>query len=217
MKEWTNIYDFFQVINTTKYVVLRNFENLTSEIRTELHPDIDILCADRDRMICLSGSDSRTKNPRDEIHRKVKIGNSVVDLDIRCVGDGYYDSKWEKRIINNRKFWNNLCFIPSQEDYYFSLLYHALIQKNTLSTDYERRLTEMGNRMGIPSPVSINTLEDYMRNNNYFYTYPESSGTVLNISASDKKLVELNLKRKSERVYKQFKKMIQNRIMGRNY
>ena len=124
MFNWTSIEEFFLAIQGLDYVVLRNFETIYSDITDTNHPDIDILCSDRKAMLDLVQSDSRTNKTNDYIHRKILIADREVALDIRCVGDGYYDARWEENILTNRVMWNNLCYVPAEKDYFYSLLYH---------------------------------------------------------------------------------------------
>ena len=208
MSEWQTIQEFFNTFASEKYVVLRNYENLCLALKNEAHSDIDILCEDRDRVIELTQLESRSKNPNDLIHRRALIGGVNVDVDLRCVGDGYYDEKWERSILERRVYWNNLCFAPNEEDYFFSLLYHALIQKQTMSSEYEQRLTKMGTGLGIDYPVSIQTLEAYMHEKGYYYTYPEYIGAVFNTSKADKKLIKSDPKRKVKRFLARIKRKI---------
>lgn len=201
MKNWDSLMAFFQAIADEDYVVLRNYESFDSALLMQEHPDIDLLCGDRGAVSAKLQSSSRVKNPDDPIHRKVLIAHTEVSLDLRCVGDGYYDAKWEEALIKRRVLWHDLCFVPNAEDYFYSLLYHALIQKRSLSEDYQNRLQTMGASL-LPAernPVSLRVLENYMRENRYFYTYPESPGTIFQIKDSDPALIRRDPRRKLKR------------------
>lgn len=212
MKNWDSLEAFFRALADTEYVVLRNFEYFGSAHFMQEHPDIDLLCRDRDAVLKTTQSVSRVKDPNDPIHRKVLVDHTEVALDLRCVGDGYYDAEWETALLQGRILWNNLCCVPNPEDYYYSLLYHAFIQKRTLNSDYDSRLRTMALPL-LPEeqdPVSIRTLEAYMRAKGYFYTYPESAGTIFNIKASDPRLVRRDFKRKMNRYVAALKYSLRN-------
>ena len=111
-----NIFDtkkiFFNYLNKFKklrYVILRD-QNSEKE-------DIDILVNDYFLFKRISDCHSyKNKNlnfisnsgdPLDDggfkVSNYIKINDKVVKLDVRYVGDGYFDTNWQKNILNNRK------------------------------------------------------------------------------------------------------------------
>ena len=216
MKNWNDLKTFFAALDKTDYVILRNFETLSDEFLNESHPDIDLLCSDRDMFLGLTGSVSRTDDPHDKIHRKVLINGKETALDVRCVGDGYYDSSWEADILKNRVPACHMFYIPDEVNYYYSLLYHVLIQKNSVSEDYKTRLTDMAAKIDDQpeDPLSIRTLEKFMKSRNYCYTYPEYSGAVLNLENADKTMVRTDPYRKFKRDLRHFREIIRAAIPG---
>lgn len=215
LKNWESLQHFFLELNkNVEYLVLRNFEDLLDKGVNTTHPDIDILCRDSKELIHYAGSISRTNNPNDLIHQKVLIDSKVVSLDVRHVGDGYYDEMWETDMLGKRRFINDLCFVMDENNYFYSLLYHALIQKNRVSPDYKLRLEMMGEKLSIENPVSIQTLEHFMREKNYYFTYPENPAGIANFKNVDKSLIKTDLVRllkrslnKSERTIKKYLKI----------
>ena len=198
MKSWKSLSAFFLELNKqVEYVVLRNHESFLSGKLIDEHPDIDILCRDTDLFIKCAGSETRMKKG-DKIHQKTLIDGKEVSLDIRHIGDGYYDTQWEENILTKRYLINDLCYVMDSENYFYSLLYHALIQKYAVSLDYATRLTQMGKRLGIDFAIdsnTINILQRYMKDKNYHFTYPEYSGGVANFKHVDKSMIEVNLHR----------------------
>jgi hypothetical protein len=57
-------------------------------------------------------------------------------FDLRYVGDGYYDVTMERAMLTNRVVCRNF-FVPNPEDLLYSLLYHALVHKPTISSNYK--------------------------------------------------------------------------------
>ncbi len=199
---WERLDDFFSCLNAnTKYVVLRNFESLDKDIVQSAHPDIDILCLNRKEMLSISRSFPRGGNPNDPVHRFIIVNNKKIDVDLRCVGDGYYDTRWEEDILRERVLYNERFYVPSNIHYYYSLLYHVLIQKNKVSDDYITKLSRLAETVNITdnSLLSLSNLEKYMKDNSYFYTYPESPYTIANFDKVDRSLIKHDKKRSLKR------------------
>lgn len=211
--EWVSLEEFFKHLNgSTYYVILRNFEELTDEFLSTEHPDIDFLCSDRKLFLTETRSVSRTKNINDQVHRYIIINNKRVDIDVRCIGDGYYDSNWEKDILNTRTLFQNKFYVPEKGNYFYSLLYHVLIQKDNVSDDYAKRLITMAKELGIEdvSIVSIKLLQSYMRRKGYMFTYPENPKTKAYFNSVDKRLIKINYRRLFQRRFLYCKNLIKN-------
>ena len=191
---------FFQKLNEIgKYVILRNFEGFPESIMVEQHPDIDILCENASVFVNLLDLQNRG-NYKDNIHFCVIINEKTVDLDLRQYGDGYYDESWEHHILEYRTQYNGI-WVPSDEDYFYTLMYHVLIQKKQVAHEYKIRLTELASRLGILLSLEDCTLlNEFMRRNQYKYTYPVSPFTTFNSSKADKSLVEKNPIKKVQRI-----------------
>ncbi len=201
MKNWESLQEFFGILNNhVDYLMLRNYENLLDNILNAEHPDIDILCRDIDEVLAVISSRSRTKDKNDKIHREVLINNQWVDIDIRYVGDGYYDSKWEKNMLDTKVKYKNMFYVMEQENYYFSLLYHALVQKYSVSKDYSIRLQGLAKALNIKQALSIDVLQDFMLKNGYYYTYPVFSGGIANFRNVNKKMIKKDYMRIIKRI-----------------
>ena len=163
------------------YAVLRNYDNLLEdEIYMEGHGDIDIMCKNSRELASFLGAVDHPGHVKNGIgngtHYLIYIDNVEVSLDLRHVGDGYYCEKWEREMLERRILHNGF-YVLSEEDHFYTLIYHSIFQKNSFSKDYQTRLKEMGENLGkkilnnsIPFYVSI--LEKYMELNNYYYEYP---------------------------------------------
>lgn len=199
---WTSLEDFFNYINkNTNYVILRNFEELSHDFLSLEHPDIDFLCSDRTLFLLAARSVSRTRNINDQVHRYIVVNNKRVDIDVRCVGDGYYDSIWEKDILNTRELFLNMFYVPNKFNYFYSLLYHTIIQKDIVSDDYAIRLNIMAKEVGIKDGITVNIglLQSFMRQKGYMFTYPENPRTKAHFDNVDRRLIKTNYKRQIQR------------------
>lgn len=186
---WESISQLFYILNLTiDYVVLRNFECLPEQYHMKSHGDIDLLTNNYTE-ICLITNSKPFFNEPDRVLNKVKIAQEEVLFDFRHVGDGYYDQEWESSILKNRKLSDKGFYIPDDEDYFYTLLYHAVIHKPRVSRDYINRLLEMAENIGIQH-FSYQTLtqedefkhfmEDYLNKKGYRYTVPKDPSVYFN-------------------------------------
>lgn len=184
--------DVFAAIEDEEYVVLRNYEEFDNLGFLTCHPDIDILCRDRAALVKKLSLVSRRKK-EDGIHYKLSVDGIKVAVDLRCVGDGYLDEAWEENILNSRKKRQNY-YVMDADNYFYSLLYHVVIQKDVVAKDYVKRLQAMSEAASIS--YSFETKEEvlnrYMKEMGYMYCYPEFLGTIFHKERVDQSLVEKN-------------------------
>lgn len=176
--------DFFVLLNGAgiNYLVLRNHENLHDpEIYVDGHADIDLLCDSPQSIVELTGalpivpSQSRTND--DGIHYRIYVHNKPVQLDLRHVGDGYYCTKWENDLLE-RKVEKNGFYVMNDEDYFYTLAYHAIIQKRSLSHEYLNRLSHMAEGLSLQvdhydQSSFLHLLQEYMSSHGYRFTYTQ--------------------------------------------
>ncbi len=215
MRNWKDMKTFFEELNEkAEYLVLRNFEEFQEEKVLSEHPDIDLLCEHPEEIIRITDAAPRGQET-DLCHRKVLIGGEEIFLDIRSVGDGYYDSKWMKEMLTGRKLFQELCYVPSEEDYFYSLLYHGLVQKKEMSADYRKRLAGLAEPLGISSEEEPQKcLETYMREKGYFYTYPVFPGATCILDGADRALIRHDRKRENARAVYRLKKSVKQ-LLGK--
>ena len=138
MSAWTSFEEFVEELNKQKYLVLRNYENVLEEL--EQGGDLDILCEDKEEIV--TNLKALPRNNREVcFNYYVMVQDRKLLLDIRNVGDGYYDTKWEKEMLEKRIF-NGTFFIMDEENYKYSLLYHALIHKKEIPSKYINRFCD---------------------------------------------------------------------------
>lgn len=137
---WESLEKFFYVLNETlQYVVLRNFEKLPNEYIDKEHGDIDILVKDLKQIIYKTNA-IKVHQDTYRVHYKIKIAGKYVFFDFRYVGDNYYDENWQINILKDRTKSLGGFYIPSDKDYFYSLIYHALIHKKNISDDYPLKI-----------------------------------------------------------------------------
>ncbi|TWX72951.1 hypothetical protein [Colwellia sp. C1TZA3] len=177
---WNNIVEFFYVLNhTIDYIVMRNFECLPHKYNMESHGDIDLLVSDYNECVFVTNAERVFKSKR-RVHNKVNIGGEDVLFDFRFVGDEYYDKLWEEKLLATKVFSEYGYYRPENEAYFYSLLYHGMVHKPFLSLDYQERLIELGNNIGINKLVAsdfdggrvYNILSGFLMCNSFIYSEP---------------------------------------------
>lgn len=201
---WNSIQEIFNALNQSSinYVVLRNYESLNNtNIFMEGHEDIDLLCDNIILAKKILGTRKIYKFPGRNSYT-INLNNIELQVDIRYVGDGYYDIEWEKAILNTKKLFNDYIYIISDEMYFYTLIYHAIYQKKFLSSEYYVKLQKMGNQLG-QIITSKQQLEDilfqFMSDNEYKFTYTSDPGIILNFPISCKDMIKNNIIRQAKR------------------
>lgn len=182
MWKWNSLKEFFEKLNEMEYVILRNYETLEEDI--DAGGDIDILCSNKKYVVDQIHAYKRVSG--DEIFNFfIMVGDKKIPVDIREVGDGYYDEKWEKVMLEKRMKTTEY-YIMDDENYRYSLLYHALLHKFKIKEIYVVRLknmfgTEIGN-----NDKTYKVLVDYMRKKGYSIPIPADRGVEFNMKKYEK-------------------------------
>ena len=168
---WKSLDHIFYILNeTVGYAVLRNFNGLPDEVVVDEHTDIDILVDDMQNFIAvLEGSKLREDVFKIRVY--ANINGQPALFHCKYIGDDYYDRIWEKRILQTRVLNEKGIYIPDDENYFYSLLYHALYQKTYVSDTYQPVFKKfMNGDTGLPALKK--TMEKFLRDNNYKITEP---------------------------------------------
>ena len=181
---YASIQQFFYVLNNTiKYCVLRNHECLPDEYTVEGHGDIDLLIENKNYMFYLTLA-KRVFPESYRVYHTIKIAGEEIPFDFRYVGDNYYDQPWEEHIIKHRRLEKMLFYIPNPEDQYYTLLYHAYIQKWEVKEDYLSKLAHYAsviNEVYKPEVESaIKQIDSYLEKNRFEYIRPDDKTVVFN-------------------------------------
>lgn len=181
-KKWESLEQVFTILNQSlDYVVLRNFEELPTKYNKEFEGDIDILAEDKNEIELVTNA--KKISPEKFGRRfKILINDEKVHLDLRYVGDGYFDEEWEKLILKEKIIKNKIS-IPDSKNHYYSLLYHYLIQKKSLTKNHLMKLHELGRN--IDKNIEFNKinnkeqfrekLENFLVKKNFSYVIPIDS------------------------------------------
>ena len=187
--KWDNLQSVFDDLEKQhiEYVVLRNFKDLPGCSKSTLHRDIDFLTADREKMVTVLNA-QKTKKAKYRTQYQIEADGELIDLDIRFIGDNYYDEAWERKILTNRVKNSNGIYVPCARDYFYSLLYHSIVHKSVISPDY---LIELQDELKGDNPLDI--LNNYLITEKFSYVEPYD----LSVYYNYKKLnVNISLKRK---------------------
>lgn len=168
---WESWEVFLNALNyCTKYVVLRNIKTILDD-NLEEHGDTDLLVGDMGSAITLLAGEKKELG-KERVLYSVKISGKEKLVDLRHLGDGYYDKNWENVILNNRKkHLDSNIYVPDTENQMFSLLYHALVQKMHIANDYQIVLAEFFNYKNRDDLKKF--LEVFMEEHQYKYSLPK--------------------------------------------
>ena len=140
--------DFFRKLNKVKklkYVILRD--------QLSENDDIDILVNNyylfkrisdchsykHKNLNFISNSGDPVEENGIKVSNFIKVKNKIIKLDIRFIGDGYLDTKWQKNILRNKVFRLG-CYVPSPKDYIYNLMYHIVYHKGFIDKKYQNIL-----------------------------------------------------------------------------
>ena len=163
--------DFETMLNRIpgKYVILRNFEGEPD------HGDVDILVENLEETVEALGAvrvdayANFTDDEQEGLKNKhlVTVEDKIAILDFRFVGDGYLDEQWQQDILRCRVK-QGVLYRPNDGDWYWTLLYHALIHKDDI-TKYEETLE----RLHPGEPHTRRHLANHMWASGYHFTQPD--------------------------------------------
>ena len=162
--------------NNCNYLVMRNYENFFDDLLIPGHNDIDVLVySSNDRKLFLKIFKAVPRWGLDDGHAyKFLWRKEWVELDIRMVGDNYYDANWQINMLNNKIMTGNGYFVMCCIDYKYSLAYHGYYQKKLISPDY---IIKFQKWFGSDSNSNFikEDLRNFMISNGYYYCYPKDS------------------------------------------
>jgi hypothetical protein len=111
----------------------------------------------------------------ERVNYQILVNSQPVDLDLRYVGDGYFDIHWQKECIKNRVKHSKGFYVMSEINQYYTLLYHALIHKNNIPKKYQTFFTVKEEELKVK-------LYEFMYKNTYHMTEPKDITTYFNKS-----------------------------------
>lgn len=180
---WDNWKEVFDILNvTSNYLVLRGFETLPEE---NPEKDLDVLTDNYQRFASALGATQLSHQPYKGM---VRVNNENISLDMRYIGDKYYDVGWAKEMLNTKMSRNGV-FVPREDHYFFSLLFHAKVQKPRVKEKYIGILAELSSGLNFDwyKSEQLNNdkamgqlLNGYFRTHYYYYEDPLDKGVYKN-------------------------------------
>lgn len=179
---WPDVRTLFAFLNETlEYVVLRNWESLPSAFDPSVHGDIDLLVADVENCATLLGATKVYDEPH-RVHYSVQVGGREVRFDFRHVGDDYYDEAWERAILAHRRKLPEGFYVPSPEDAFYMLVYHALFQKPSVASDYPDKCRALAAEIGLDDDFDgyLPKLDAFLKSKDYAVVKPRDASVYRN-------------------------------------
>ncbi len=172
---WQTAREMFDVLNcATKYLLLRNFKSIPAG---KSLGDLDFLTDKFQRLASALGLRQKIAKPYKGF---VTIAHTEVPVDIRFTGDNYYCSAWANNVLLKRIRHNDM-YVPATDHYFFTLLYHAAVQKPAINKAYKIELNTLANELNLHwfsaeilenEKKIASVLNGYMMANGYFYERP---------------------------------------------
>lgn len=181
---WKNVNEMFYALNNClNYAILRNYESLPEEIYVNGHNDIDIICDSFENAAYILNAE-KVFPEEYRIHYRAKVQDKYANFDFRYIGDNYYFKDLEERILKNRIYNEKGFFTLNEDDYFYTLLYHALIHKNIFKEDYKKRLIKMKPELITEQSTEddmILSLKNWLKQNDYIAVKPIDKSVYFNI------------------------------------
>lgn len=178
---WESLSSVFRILNlSSEWVVLRNYEDLSDDYKFGPDDDIDILCRNIDIFTAIINAKKRTGG---RCSYYVSVNNFNIPLDIRFIGDKYYDPVWQNNMIKTKVYYNNIPVLDMY-NYFFALLYHIKLQKFFIKEAYIERLDNLADELNIKDLASkfiyddkkcAELLNGFLLTNSYYYTYTDNA------------------------------------------
>ncbi|MHA7133390.1 hypothetical protein [Oerskovia turbata] len=224
---WESLDQVFRTLRrTSRYVVLRNFEELPGKVEEDR--EIDVLCDDQTDLAAVLNATEVYPGPEGAAFRTTVAGEEVL-FDIRHVGDGYLDTTWQREILGRREWHESLIAVPRHDDHLFSLLYHAKVQKPSVKPAYAPRLTTLALEVGLPEPiaraltddaVAASQLDGYLAGHGFTVPLPHDPAVHRNAAFLERfrltPLAEPPLKVAREELWASAKRSRAARVLGRS-
>lgn len=180
-KKFDTLKDVFDELNRhpqLKWIITHNFDNFVDG------DDIDFLTDDYFYFMRLLDANEKPKGGKfnsisdggKSVRNYINVGSKDIPIDIRHIGDNFYDKKFQEEMLNARIKHPNGFYIPNKENHLYSLIYHAIIHKPNISPTYTKVFKEYGLKDSEINKTDLkNKLDKFMNENGYAYCKPEPS------------------------------------------
>jgi hypothetical protein len=199
---WNSFEELFYILNlTSKYVILRNFENLNEQLNS-LHPDVDLLVENKNLVANIINA-YPTTNKSYRVQYSTTVSGKKINFDLRYVGDNYYCYSWEREILKTRASYRYF-YTPNSEIFLYSLIYHALVHKENISSDYIKEFNKLSQELNLNFSMDkfidinlLNILLEYMDKRSYLIVEPTDISVLFNNKLILKKMhIDISKRRK---------------------
>ena len=177
---WDSFNQLFSFLSQSViWCLLRNYEYHANDSFWERDNDLDILSPKLDLLICACNATPR--------YGGISSFTTIVEgkelnLDLRSIGDKYYDPAWAIDILRTRVKTESSIYHPSTTHYLYMLIYHSLLQKSNLSDHYLQRISYLSADLCLDwdlhkldqqqvSKYLLKLLDSFLSANNYVYTF----------------------------------------------
>lgn len=180
-KTFDTLQDVFHELNKhpkLKWVITHNFDDFVDG------DDIDFLTDDYFYFMRVVDT---TENPKggkfnsvsdggNSVRNYIKVGKKNIPIDIRYLGDNFYDKRLEQDMLDTRIKHQNGFYIPNKEMHLYSLIYHAIIHKPKISSTYLKVFKQYGLKDSEINKKNLkNKLDAWLQQKGYSYCKPEPS------------------------------------------
>lgn len=156
---WSSLRVLFEhLARSVDCIVLRNFELLPQGL-LEGDADVDALCRSPHDVAAVSNAVVRV-DANGKFACEAQVAGASLPMDLRFIGDGYYDAAWQQDMLARAQLQGGCVLVPSLEDHFFSLLYHAKLHKREVKPRYAPRLAELAQQLGLPAYADAQLTDD---------------------------------------------------------
>ena len=166
-QKFENFKQLFDLLNNDeylKYVILFDYNMINNN-----NDNIKILVNDYYYFKSITGARSTDKiNMRENdngfnVNNNIIVNNKLININVRFIGDNYFDSTWQKNILSSFlkiNLDNYQIKVTSEFNQYYTILYHIMIHKNF---NYDKDLDYI-KYLKIDKPYNKNLLTIQLKN-----------------------------------------------------
>lgn len=177
-KDINEIFDILNETSTLQWIITHNFDSFDDD------DDIDFLTNDYYKFMNIldtteepkGGFPNSISDGGTSVRNFIYINNIKKPIDIRYIGDNFYDKDFQIKMLETREKHIEGFYVPNPHLHLYSLIYHAIIHKDNISSTYVEVFKKYGLKDSEISKANLKeTLDEFMVKNNYKYVKPEPS------------------------------------------
>lgn len=133
-ENWKSFEELFYFLNSVEpYVILRNHEEINNLMNE--NDDVDFLVNNHQKIALFLNAKKMSKGTQ-RVNYQIIVNNRPIRIDLRYIGDDYFDIFWQSNCLKNRILSENNIYILDEINSYYTLIYHSLIHKRTVPEKY---------------------------------------------------------------------------------